>query len=214
MGPIEPEVWLNLCFRPSTPALSPCCQGKAWSTPESPVPGMSIWLWWIWHLFFSNLTASWGCANSISQGGSIPATPCITWPHFCLLLPLHDLHQEVQNAQRCDFSLHLSPFLTSRCVTLEDFIWFCFICCMAPTRAAYPISDVAKFHPLWKEVYQLWTFTAGFQSKLMSLTMYGWSRFMWRACLVSHTIRATNCCLFQPVTKTYLHLEGFFEWKS
>lgn len=100
----------------------------------------------------------------------------------------------------------LSPFLTSLwpwriCLVLFDLLHGSHIC----NLPQFP--KWLNFIPCGKKCTDLWTVTAEFGSKLMSLMMCGLSRFTLQLCLVSHTIRATSPCPFQTVTKTYLHLE-------
>lgn len=44
--------------------------------------------------------------------------------------------------------------LLDKPVTLEVFVWFCLICCTAPTYAVYSLSNVPECQPMWKEMYQ------------------------------------------------------------
>lgn len=164
---------------------------------------MSIWLSWILHLVFSNLTVSHSFASSVL----LPSTPHpVTWPRFCLLL--HSLHKEVQMDAAVLSPVTDKPFsLLDKPVTLEDLLGFVRFVAWLTYMQFTTISNWLNFIPCGKKCTDLWTFTAEFGSKLMSLMMCGLSRFTLQLCLVSHTIRATSPCPFQTVTKTYLHLE-------
>lgn len=44
--------------------------------------------------------------------------------------------------------------LLDKPVTLEDFAWFCLICAWLTHMQFTTISNVAKFHRMWKEMYR------------------------------------------------------------
>lgn len=125
---------------------------------------MGLWLCWMLHLVFLTFLLP---VATLAPSRS-PLTHDMTGPHFCFLLPLYRLHQDVQNGHCCRFFLCQS--LLDKLGTLEDFVWFClvfFICYMAPTYAVDPTSDVTKLHPHGQKCTSLWTFTAGCGSKVI-----------------------------------------------
>lgn len=75
----------------------------------------------------------------------------------------------------------MSKSLLDKLVTLEDFVCFIhlpFKKLYGSTYTDYPTSDVTKFHPMWKEVYQSLDTQSWAWKKLISLMMCGLCRFM------------------------------------
>lgn len=146
MSFIEPEAWLNLSFGSGAHALSPCHQGEGLVQPQSHWCCMSIWLCWLLCLVFSNLTASPSYASSIS----LPRT---LLSDLASLLPPAPATRSILGSLKSTLLWFLLPSesLLDKSVTLEDFVWFCLICCMALTYTVYPITDVAKFIPCGKK---------------------------------------------------------------
>lgn len=122
MSPKEPEAgWIS----PSDQELLPCLlaiRGKGWSTQH-----LTDLAW----AFGSVEYYTWSfqilpLPIAMPAPSHCPPFPCLTWPHFCLLLPLHSLYQEAWNRPCYDLSFCLNPSLTSLWPwrILSGFVWF------------------------------------------------------------------------------------------
>ena len=186
------------------------------ATPKSPFPGRSVWLCWTLHVVFSasllpvaTPAPSFCLPDSPTWLGFTSASwyPPTPWPRM--------VHTRKLSVDTAVISCYCpSPFLTSwwpwRILSVLSF--FFFLNYMAPAYTDDPTSDMTKFHPIWKEMYQSLDTQSWVWKKLISLIMCGLCRFMWQASLASHHHGGHNSQSFPNCNQTYLHLRVSWTW--